>query len=67
MRPLDAYGALAYLRSRRDIVADRIALQGWSNGGSAALATMSVTAPAIASPTPASGFCGALVFYPACA
>ena len=66
MRPLDAYGALAYLRSRRDIVADRIALQGWSNGGSAALATMSVTAPGIASPTPASGFRGALVFYPAC-
>ena len=47
VRPLDAYGALAYLRARRDVVPDRIGLQGWSNGGSAALATMSVTAPGI--------------------
>jgi dienelactone hydrolase len=42
-------------------------LQGWSNGGSAALAAMSsVSAPGIASLTPATGFRGALVFYPAC-
>ena len=39
-RPLDAYGALAYLRTRPDVAPDRIGLQGWSNGGSAALATM---------------------------
>jgi carboxymethylenebutenolidase len=45
-RPLDAYGALAYLRSRADVAGDRIALQGWSNGGSAALAAMSAPAPA---------------------
>jgi dienelactone hydrolase len=66
VRPLDAYGALAYLRTRRDVVPDRVALQGWSNGGSATLATMSVTAPGIVSPTPATGFRGGLVFYPAC-
>ena len=66
VRPLDAYGALAYLRARRDVVPDRIGLQGWSNGGSAALATMSVTAPGIVSPTPVTGFRGALVLYPAC-
>jgi len=30
VRPLDAYGALAYLRTRRDVIANRIALQGWS-------------------------------------
>jgi dienelactone hydrolase len=66
IRPLDAYGALAYLRSRPDVVTDRIALQGWSNGGSAALAAISVTAPGIASPSPVNGFRGALVFYPAC-
>lgn len=66
VRPLDAYGALAYLRSRKDVVADRVALQGWSNGGSATLATMSVTAPGITSPTPATGFRGGLAFYPAC-
>ncbi len=53
VRPLDAYGALAYLRTRDDVVADRIALQGWSNGGSAALATLSTTAPGITAPTPA--------------
>jgi dienelactone hydrolase len=66
VRPLDAYGALAYLRERHDVVPDRIALQGWSNGGSATLATMSVTAPGISSPTPTTGFRGALAFYPAC-
>ena len=66
IRPLDAYGALAYLRSRPDVVPDRIGLQGWSNGGSAAISAMSVSAPGITSPTPASGFHAALVFYPAC-
>ena len=67
VRPLDAYGALAYLRTRRDVIGDRIALQGWSNGGSATLATMSDTSAGITAPTPATGFRGALVFYPACA
>jgi dienelactone hydrolase len=66
VRPLDAYGALAYLRARGDVVADRVAIQGWSNGGSAALATMSQTAPGISSPTPATGFRAGLAFYPAC-
>ena len=66
VRPLDAYGALTYLRARGDVIADRVALQGWSNGGSATLATMSKTAPGISSPTPASGFRGGLAFYPAC-
>ena len=66
VRPLDAYGALAYLRTRDDVVADRIAIQGWSNGGSAALATLSRTAPGISAPTPATGFRAGLAFYPAC-
>src|SRR5436190_13945125 len=66
VRPLDAYGALAYLRSRPDVIAARIGLQGWSNGGSAAISTIAVDAPGIASPTPATGFRAALVFYPAC-
>lgn len=66
VRPLDAYGALAYLRTRNDVIADRIALQGWSNGASATLATMSATAPGISAPTPATGFRAALAFYPAC-
>ena len=66
VRPLDAYGALTYLRTRNDVVADRVALQGWSNGGSATLATMSVTAPGITVPTPSTGFRAGLAFYPAC-
>jgi dienelactone hydrolase len=66
VRPLDAYGALAYLRTRRDVIPDRVALQGWSNGASATLATMSVDAPGIVSPKPATGFRGGLAFYPAC-
>jgi dienelactone hydrolase len=65
-RPLDAYGALTYLRSRRDVRADRIALQGWSNGGSATLAGMAPDAPGIAEHTPDAGFRAALAFYPAC-
>jgi dienelactone hydrolase len=45
-RPLDAYGALAYLRGREDVVRDRIGLQGWSNGAMTALVTMSSRARA---------------------
>jgi dienelactone hydrolase len=66
VRPLDAYGALAYLRSRGDVVPDRIALQGWSNGGSATLWAMAADAPGIRTPTPKTGFRAALAFYPAC-
>lgn len=66
VRPLDAYGALAYLRGRPDVIADRIGLQGWSNGGSAVIATMSADAPGIAQPSPETGFRSAVAFYPGC-
>jgi dienelactone hydrolase len=66
VRPLDAYGGLAYLRSRRDVSPERVGLQGWSNGASATLASMTPDAPGIAEHTPAAGFRGALAFYPAC-
>jgi carboxymethylenebutenolidase len=66
VRPLDAYGALAYLRARPDVAADRVGLIGWSNGGSAGLSTLSVDAPGIAHPTPGTGFRAALIFYAAC-
>jgi dienelactone hydrolase len=66
VRPLDAYGALSYLRKRPDVIRDRIGLQGWSNGAMTALATMSSRAPGISNPTPASGFRAALAFYPGC-
>ena len=65
-RPLDAYGALEYLRGRADIVHDRIGLQGWSNGAMTALVTMSSHAPGISSPSPVTGFRAALAFYPGC-
>ena len=39
-RPLHAYGALRYLRTRPDVDPRRIGLMGWSNGGSATLAAM---------------------------
>ena len=61
VRPLDAYGALAYLRRRDDVDGDRIGLFGWSNGGSATLAAM-----ANSSPQAAQGFLAAVAFYPAC-
>jgi dienelactone hydrolase len=66
VRPLDAYGALDYLRQRRDVAGDRIGLMGWSNGGSATLASMAADAPGIAEHTPAAGFRAALAFYPGC-
>jgi carboxymethylenebutenolidase len=69
VRPLDAYGALGYLRARPDVATDRVVLQGWSNGGSATIATMAVVAadtPGAAAHSPAIGFRAALAFYPAC-
>jgi carboxymethylenebutenolidase len=63
VRPLDAYGALAWLRRRGDVDGARIGLQGWSNGGSATLAAM---ANAPGPPNGMKGFVAALAFYPAC-
>jgi len=66
VRPLDAYGALAYLKSRPDVDPAHVALQGWSNGGSATLASMADVTLAGIGLKPADGFKGALAFYPAC-
>jgi carboxymethylenebutenolidase len=60
VRPLDAEGALLYLRGRGDVVASQIFLQGWSNGGSTALNVM------IRQGAQTTGYRGALVFYPGC-
>jgi carboxymethylenebutenolidase len=62
VRPLDADGALGYLRARPDVAGDRIGLLGWSNGGSATLATMAAGALR----ADKAGFQAALAFYPAC-
>jgi dienelactone hydrolase len=66
VRPLDAYGALRYLRERRDVIADRVAVQGWSNGGMTVLVTLGDRAPGISQPTPETGFRAALAEYPGC-
>ncbi|WFU59675.1 dienelactone hydrolase family protein [Bradyrhizobium pachyrhizi] len=60
MRPLDAEGALSWLRSQKEINGNRIFLQGWSNGGSTALNVMQRQGAAT------SGYRAALVFYPGC-
>ncbi|UFZ05343.1 dienelactone hydrolase family protein [Bradyrhizobium ontarionense] len=60
VRPLDAEGALAFLRQRSDVAAGRIVLQGWSNGGSTALNVL------FRQGLEPSGFRAALVFYPGC-
>lgn len=59
VRPLDAEGALAYLRGRGDIETNQIYLQGWSNGGSTALNV-------VIRQGNQGGYRGALVFYPGC-
>lgn len=66
VRPFDAYGALAYLRSRADVAGDRIGVQGWSNGAMAVLATMGPRPPGLRNPAPATGFRAALAIYPSC-
>lgn len=60
VRPLDAEGALGWLRGQSEIARDRIFLQGWSNGGSTTLNVMQRQGAAT------SGFRAALAFYPGC-
>jgi len=60
VRPLDAEGALAWLRTRSDIVAGNIFLQGWSNGGSTLLNVI------YRQGMQTNGFRAALAFYPGC-
>jgi carboxymethylenebutenolidase len=66
VRPLDAYGALAYLRSRPDVVADRVGVQGWSNGAMTVLAALGPRPPGLQDPDPEKGFRAALAIYPSC-
>jgi carboxymethylenebutenolidase len=65
VRPLDAYGAAAYLRSRADVRPREIGLQGWSNGAMAGLATLGAL-PDLPGAAPREGFRAALLFYPGC-
>jgi dienelactone hydrolase len=63
VRPLDAEGALSFLRARSDVVPQRIVLQGWSNGGST---TLNVMIRQGSNGDARAGFRAALVFYPGC-
>jgi len=60
VRPLDAEGALAYLKGRGDVMANNIFLQGWSNGASTALNVV------FRQGAKADGFRAVLAFYPGC-
>lgn len=66
IRPLDAYGALTYLRSRPDVAPDRIALLGWSNGGSATLASLDAETLRRVGIALEHGFRAGVAFYPGC-
>jgi dienelactone hydrolase len=59
VRPLDAEGALSYLRRRKDVDRSRVFLQGWSNGASTALNVMMRQGQQ-------TGYRAALAFYPGC-
>jgi dienelactone hydrolase len=70
-RRLDVLAALEFLRTRSDVDHSRVALLGWSHGGSAVLATMNrrhpVVAQFLAAETPADRFFRtAIAFYPGC-
>ena len=62
-RPLHAYGALSFLQQRPDIDGKRVALLGWSNGGSATLAAMADGQSGDMSKT---GFRVGVALYPDC-
>src|SRR4051794_22091803 len=63
-RASDAFAALTYLRSLSYVSPQRIAVLGWSNGGSTAPATVGAKAPV--QPPAAGGFQAAVAFYPGC-
>lgn len=56
----DAWAGRAFLASRADVDAQRIALLGWSNGGSTTLRTLRET------PSDTPPFAAAVAFYPGC-
>ena len=66
VRPLDAYGALLYLRKQPGVIKDRIGVQGWSNGGMTVLVTMSDQSPGLPLPGGEPGFRAAIAEYPGC-
>jgi dienelactone hydrolase len=69
-RRLDVQGALAYLQARPDVAPDRIAMLGWSHGGSTLLATFNSRQRTVAAWKDRAGsppyFRAGVAFYPGC-
>ena len=69
-RRLDTQGALAYLQARADVAPDRVAVLGWSHGGSAVLAALNARQPGVAAwlgrVPPQPYFRAGVAFYPGC-
>lgn len=69
-RRQDALGALAWLQRRDDVLPDRVALLGWSHGGSAVLAALNAKSPDVAGGRDREPsipfFRAAAAFYPGC-
>jgi dienelactone hydrolase len=70
-RRLDVLGALEYLRARSDIATGRIAVLGWSHGGSTVLASINARSATIArylraQPSGVPYLRAAIAFYPGC-
>ncbi|WAC60936.1 dienelactone hydrolase family protein [Brevundimonas sp. SL130] len=63
IRPLDAYGALRFLRSVDDVADDRIGLMGFSNGASTVLSALADDKPGDMRRI---GFRAGLALYPGC-
>jgi dienelactone hydrolase len=68
-RRLDAQGALLFLQARVDVAPDRVAVLGWSHGGSAVLATLNAKQPAVVTWRDRGSppyFRAGVAFYPGC-
>jgi dienelactone hydrolase len=63
-RPSDAYAALAFLQSQSFVIADKIALIGWSQGGGVVLETIPTNSLGRPNPPPAHDFTAAIALYP---
>lgn len=65
-RPLDAYGALDYMRSRADVLPSRIGLQSWGETAATVFAALDMDRYAEIATTRGGGFRMAVVLYPSC-